>query len=99
LAALFQGKYGLIKLLLMKHSLTLENELAMIIEILSEMVENKNLTNRQMEQIMERFFHRFDEEEATESPSDYIVNNIMNYSRALSVLKTNRYQPISVIGN
>ncbi len=83
----------------MKQSLTLENELAMIIDLLSEMVENKNLTQQQMEQIMERLFNRFDEKHPEESPSEQIVKNIMDYSRALTVLNLGKNHPIAVVGN
>lgn len=71
----------------MKQSFTLENDLTMLIDLLSEMVENKNLTQKQMEQIMEKIFTRFKESIPDDLPSESTVNTILNYSRALTVLK------------
>jgi hypothetical protein len=99
LKALSIGNYGSIKVLLMKQSFTLENDLAMIIDLLTEMVENKNLSQLQMEQIMENIFNRCSSDIPQEKPSESVVNTIMNYSKALKVLKSNPNQSFSMIIN
>ncbi len=83
----------------MKQPFTLENDLAMIIDLLSEMIENKNLSQQQMEQIMEKIFNQCQENIPEEKPTESVVQNIMNYSRALNVLTTNKKQSYTLIIN
>ncbi|TVQ92927.1 MAG: hypothetical protein EA393_02915 [Bacteroidetes bacterium] len=90
---------GSIKLKLMKHSSTLENDLTMFIEILTEMVETRKLTENQMMQIMESYLNRSKEVQPEVTPGNHVVNNIMNYSYSLNVLKTPGKQPIAMIVN
>lgn len=83
----------------MKQSFTLENDLAMILDLLSEMVESKNLTEKQLEQIMEKIFHRYTPSRPTLQPGKNIVSNLMNYSRALDVMKLQNRNPVHLIRN
>ena len=83
----------------MKQSFTLENDLAMIIDLLTEMVENKNLSQQQMEQMMEKIFNQCQENIPPQKPTESVVNNIMNYSRALNVLTTEKKQSYAMIIN
>ncbi|MFN3557108.1 MAG: hypothetical protein ACK4VN_14205 [Bacteroidales bacterium] len=83
----------------MKQRSTLENDLTMIIELLSEMVENKHLSRRQLEKIMKSYFTQDVEPVAGSAPRKHIVNNIMNYSRSLEVYKKDPQAPFSAIIN
>lgn len=91
--------YGSIKRMSMKQPFTLENDLAMIIDLLTEMVENKNLSQQQMEQIMEKIFNQCQENIPHEKPTESVVKNIMSYSRALNVLTTEKKQSYAMIIN
>lgn len=91
--------YGSIKEKLMKQPFTLENDLAMIIDLLTDMVENKNLSQKQMEQILEKIFKQCNESIPQETPRKSVVKNIMNYSKALNVLKSNENQSYAMIIN
>lgn len=83
----------------MKQSFTLENDLAMMIDLLSEMVENKNLSQKQLEKVAGKLLNNMKQENGNKVPSKNIVNNIMNYSRALNVLKPEKSKPFPVIIN
>ncbi|MFW5687735.1 MAG: hypothetical protein ACOCXV_02300 [Bacteroidota bacterium] len=83
----------------MKQPFTLENDLAMLMDLLAEMVDNKNLTQTQMEQILEKVFAKCNVEIPQSLPSDNVVNNIMNYSKALKVLNPGSNAPYSMIIN
>jgi antitoxin component HigA of HigAB toxin-antitoxin module len=91
--------YGSIKEMLMEQSFTLENDMAMIISLLTEMVENKNLTDKQMETVMETIFFKMDKEITHNQPSESVVNTIMSYSKALRVLKPKKNQTFTMIIN
>jgi len=99
LKALYSRNYGSIKVMLMKQSFTLENDLAMIIDLLTEMVEKKDLSQLQMEQIMEKIFNHFSSDIEKEEPSESVVKTIMNYSKALTVLKSDPDQSFTMIIN
>lgn len=71
----------------MKHNSTLENELTMIIELLTEMAELKHLSSRQLENILKSYFGQDNEQKENTIPGKHVVNNIMNYSRSLEVYK------------
>jgi len=83
----------------MKQSFTLENDMAMMIDLLSEMVENKNLSEKQLEKIAGKLLNSMTNKQSKNVPSKNIVNNIMNYSRALNVLKPEKSKPFPVIVN
>ncbi len=85
--------------MLMKQSFTLENDLTMIIDLLAEMVESKNLSQEQLEQIMETIFNKCKDEIPPSLPSVSVVKSIMNYSKALHVLKPKENQTFSMIIN
>jgi len=90
---------GPIKQKLMKHSSTLENDLTMILEILTEMVDTRQLTENQLMHIMESYLSRSLEVQPEITPGNHVVKNIMNYSYSLNVLKTPGKQPIAMIVN
>lgn len=83
----------------MKHSSTLENDLTMILEILTEMVETRQLTEIQFMHIMDSYLNRSLEVQPEFTPGNHVVKNIMNYSYSLNVLKTPGKQSISMIAN
>jgi hypothetical protein len=83
----------------MEKSFTLENDSAMIISLLTEMVENKNLTEKQMDVVMEKIFLNMDKEIPKNLPSERVVNTILSYSKALRVLKPKKNQTFSMIIN
>jgi transcriptional regulator NrdR family protein len=85
--------------MLMKQSFTLENDMAMMIDLLSEMVESKNLSQKQLEKIAGKLLNNMKQENSKKTPSKNIVNNIMNYSRALDVLKSEKSKSFPVIIN
>jgi hypothetical protein len=85
--------------MLMEKSFTLENDSAMIISLLTEMVENKNLTEKQMDVVMEKIFLNMDKEIPKNLPSERVVNTILSYSKALRVLKPKKNQIFSMIIN
>jgi hypothetical protein len=85
--------------MLMEKSFTLENDSAMIISLLTEMVENKNLTEKQMDVVMEKIFLNMDKEIPKNLPSERVVNTILSYSKALRVLKPKKNQTFSMIIN
>lgn len=91
--------YGSINEMRMEQSFTLENDLAMIIGLLTEMVENKNLTEKQMEVVMERIFLNMEKENPQNLPSEGVVNTILSYSKALKVLKPRKNQTFAMIVN
>jgi hypothetical protein len=83
----------------MKHSFTLENDLTMIINLLAEMVEYKCISQSEMENIMQNIFNPKKEDMPRKLPSESVVKSIMNYSRALNVLKTNGHRTFTLIVN
>jgi hypothetical protein len=84
----------------MKQTSTLENDLAIMIDVLAGMVEDKDLSQTQMEKIMEKFFNKkMGEKDTSNLPSQSVVNKILNYSQALRVLKPKNDQVISMIIN
>jgi hypothetical protein len=84
----------------MKQTSTLENDLAIMIDVLAGMVEDKDLSQTQMEKIMEKFFKKkMGEKNTSNLPSPSVVNTILNYSQALRVLKPKKDQVISLIIN
>lgn len=85
--------------MLMKHFSTLNNDLTMIIELLSDMVDTRHLTHEQMMHLMENYFNRPQEDQEVFKPGNHVVKNIMNYSLSLEVLKKTGKQPISMIAN
>ena len=72
----------------MKQPFTIENDLAMLVDLLAEMVESKNLSQHQMELVLEKIFQKCEENKEIPQiqPDENVVNTIMNYSRALNVL-------------
>lgn len=96
---LYTWNYGSIKQKLMKQFSTLESELTMILELLTDMVETRHLTQKQMMRIMENYINQSEEAQKALLPGKEIVNNIMNYSYSLEVLKKAGKQSISVITN
>lgn len=83
----------------MKQFSTLENDLTMILELLTEMVDTRHLTQKQMMHIMENYFNRPQEDQKAFMPGKQVVKNIMNYSHSLEVMKKPGKQAISVIAN
>ncbi len=85
--------------MLMKHSSTLDNDLTMFLELLSDMVETRHLSKTQMMQIMENYFNLQAEEAQAVKPSEDVVKNIMNYSHSLEVMRLKENQPVKFIVN
>ena len=83
----------------MKHYSTLDNDLTMILELLSDMVETRHLSKTQMMQIMENYFNLQAKEEMAVKPSENVVKNIMNYSHSLQVMRLKENQPVNFIVN
>ncbi len=79
---------GSIKYLLMKEFSTLENDLTMILEFLTEMVEKKELTEEEFELIVAGILDKQPaRNEARMTPGDQVIKSIMNYSQALELLQ------------
>jgi hypothetical protein len=85
--------------MLMKHFSTLDNDLTMILELLSDMVDSRHLSETQMMQIMENYFNLQAKEEQVVKPSENVVKNIMNYSHSLEVMRLKENQPVGFIVN
>lgn len=83
----------------MEKSFTIENDSAMIISLLTEMVENKNLSEKQMDVVMEKIFLNMDKEIPKNLPSESVINTILSYSKALKVLKPKKNQTFTMIIN
>jgi len=83
----------------MKQFSTLENDLAMILELLTEMVDKRHLTEKQVMHIMGNYFNQPQEDQKAYMPGNHLVKNIMNYSHSLEVMKRPGKQTISVISN
>ncbi len=83
----------------MKQSFTLENDLTMMIDLLSEMVDNENISQKQLENAAGKLLNTMSQKKSNELPSRNVVRNIMNYSRALHVLKPEKSKPFQVIIN
>lgn len=83
----------------MKHFSTLENDLTMILELLTDMVDTRHLSQEQMMHLMENYFNQPQEDQKVFMPGNHIVKNIMNYSYSLEVLKKTGKQSISMITN
>jgi hypothetical protein len=83
----------------MKQSSTLENDLAMIINLLAEMVECNYISQKKMEQIMDNLFNHSKNETPMNLPGENVVKSIMNYSKACHVLKTNDKKTYTLIVN
>jgi hypothetical protein len=95
----YVDKYGSIKISLMKHSFTLENDLTLIINLLAEMVEYKCITQSEMENIMQNIFKSNKDDMPVKLPSESVVKSIMNYSKAVNVLKTGDKRTFTLIVN
>jgi hypothetical protein len=85
--------------MLMKQPFTLENDLATIFNLLAEMVEYKCISQSEMETIMQNIFNSNKEDKPSKLPSESVVKSIMNYSRALNVLKTTDKRTFALIVN
>jgi hypothetical protein len=83
----------------MKQSSTIENEIAMMINLLVEMVEIKCITQSQMEEIMDQLFQQYKNNAPRKLPGENVVKSIMNYSKALNVLKANDKKTFALIAN
>lgn len=72
----------------MKQPFTIENDLAMLIDLLADMVESENLSQNQMELILEKIFQKCEvnKEIPENQPDENVVSSILSYSRALNVL-------------
>lgn len=79
---------GSIKYLLMKEFSTLENDLTMILEFLTEMVEKKELTEDEFELIMAGILENHPAcNDFRMIPDSHVVRNIMSYSQSVEVMQ------------
>jgi polyhydroxyalkanoate synthesis regulator phasin len=83
----------------MKQTFTIENELAMIIDLLTGMVENGSIKLEEADQIIEEFLEMQNNKSREMLPGTNVINNIMNYSKSLDVFKHPRIKPTTLIVN
>ncbi len=89
-----------LKCYFMKQTTTLKNDLTMIINVLSDMVDNNDLSEKQLEKILEGLFENYAASPAiNEKPGKNVVRNIMNYSKALDVIPQPGKGPLTMIIN
>ena len=83
----------------MKQTSTLESELAMIIDLLSDMVESGNIKIEEVDHIIEAFFDKQNQKSNEMLPGKNVIKNIMNYSKSLDVMKHPGTEPMITIIN
>jgi hypothetical protein len=71
----------------MKQTFTLENELTMYVELLSEMVRKRIIKKQEMERYLELFLKNPNDQAFNQEPGTRTINNLLNYSKSLEVLK------------
>jgi polyhydroxyalkanoate synthesis regulator phasin len=83
----------------MKQTFTIENELAMIIDLLTGMVENGSIKLEEADKIIEEFLEMQNNKSSEMLPGKNVINNIMNYSKSIDVFKHLRIEPTALIVN
>jgi polyhydroxyalkanoate synthesis regulator phasin len=83
----------------MKQTSTIENELAMMIDLLAGMVENGNIKPDEADQIIEEFLDMQTQKSEEMFPGKHVIKNILNYSKSLDVFKHPGIKPMALIVN
>lgn len=83
----------------MKQTFTIEDELAMIIDLLTGMVERGDIKQEDADLMIEQYIEIQNCKSLKMSPGKSVVNNIMNYSRSLNVWKQHGAKPRALIVN
>lgn len=83
----------------MKQTSTIENELAMMIDLLAGMIENGNIKPDEADQIIEEYFDMQTKKSEELLPGKHVIKNILNYSKSLNVLKHPGFKPMTLIVN
>jgi hypothetical protein len=83
----------------MKQSYTIENEIAMILDLLTDLVENGSLKINEADQIIKKYIEMQIRKADDSIPGKGVLNNIMSYSKALDVFKHPVIKPMTMIVN
>jgi hypothetical protein len=82
----------------MKQFFTLEDDLTIITEFLSEMIKNEYISSQQAQEILDAFSQIQEDDHIASKPGNDVINRILNYSKSVDTLKSKK-TVYNLVGN